>query len=286
VVWHNYLTRSGRKGGQTIAARRRYLSVTSLRAWLLASGLLLLCLVFPSFVPSPLFDAALAHQTVERTFPVLDSFTPHATPANGAQEYDQRTAAAIDLTKQASASIIYAGDPVTYTYRISNTGPVSLDRITLVDDRLGTLIAPPPRITRGLVVLYTFEEGSGRTVHDVSGAGPPLDLTIEDRWAVSWIPGGGLSIDSPTIVASADAATKVINSCRAVDEISIEAWLKPADAASGERSPARIVTLSKNKSKRNFSLGQGTPADQRTPVYDVRLRTTETNHNDTDKKSS
>ncbi|UCC64283.1 MAG: hypothetical protein JSV36_04305 [Anaerolineae bacterium] len=247
--------------------------MTSSRLWSLVLGILL------SFLAFPLFDAALADQTVKNTPPVLDSFTPHATLANGAQEYDQRTAAAIDLTKQASASIIYAGDPVTYTYRISNASLVSLDRITLIDDRLGTLIAPPPRITGGLVVLYTFEEDSGTTVHDVSGTDPPLDLTIADRWAVSWIPGGGLSIDSPTIVASTDAATKVADSCRATDEISIEAWLKPSDAASGDSSPARIVTLSKNKSKRNFSLGQGMPADQRTPVYDVRLRTTETSDN-------
>jgi len=279
VVWHSFLIRWGRTSGQTIAAKRRYLPVTPPRVWLLAFGLLLLCLVFPSFVPSPLFDAALARPTVKHTSPVPDSFAPHATLANGTQETEQRTAAAIDLTKQASASIIYAGDPVTYTYQISNAGPASLDRITLIDDRLGTLIAPPPRITRGLVVLYTFEEGSGRTVHDVSGAGLPLDLIVEDGWAVSWIPGGGLSIDSPTIVASASAATKVIDSCWATDEISIEAWLKPSDEASGDSSPARIVTLSKNKSKRNFSLGQGMPADQRTPVYDVRLRTTETSDN-------
>ncbi len=37
------------------------------------------------------------------------------------------------------------------------------------------------RITDGLVVLYTFEGGSGTTVTDVSGVGTPLNLTISDR---------------------------------------------------------------------------------------------------------
>jgi hypothetical protein len=47
-------------------------------------------------------------------------------------------------------------------------------------------------LATGPQVLYTFREGSGTTVHDVSGVGAPLDLEISDGSAVSWISGGGL----------------------------------------------------------------------------------------------
>ena len=36
------------------------------------------------------------------------------------------------------------------------------------------------RVTDGLQVLYTFDEGSGEIVHDTSSTGDPLDLTIND----------------------------------------------------------------------------------------------------------
>ena len=45
---------------------------------------------------------------------------------------------------------------------------------------------------------------------DVSGVGSPLDLTVADPDNVSWIAGGGLSIDSATFVESAGSATKFI----------------------------------------------------------------------------
>lgn len=127
-----------------------------------------------------------------------------------------------------------------------------------------------PRVTEGLQVLYTFEEGSGTTVRDVSGVGTPLNLNISGS-GVGWISGGGLSVNSPALVASAGSATKVIAASRATDEITIEAWVKPANLA--QDGPARIVTLSVDTLNRNFTLGQ----DDNT--YDVRLRTTATDDN-------
>jgi hypothetical protein len=76
---------------------------------------------------------------------------------------------------------------------------------------------------------------------------------------------------STTIVQSAAAATKIIDACMATDEITMEAWIRPANTTQG--GPARIVTLSASPSVRNFTLGQ-----ERT-AYDVRLRTTETSDN-------
>jgi hypothetical protein len=126
------------------------------------------------------------------------------------------------------------------------------------------------RITEGLQVFYTFDAGSGDTVYDVSGKGVPLNLTIADPGRINWLPDGGMSVNATTIIQSADAATKVIEACQSSNEITIEAWVKPANISPTEKDPARIVTLSKDKNNQNFTLGQ------RTAKYIMRLRTTET----------
>ena len=120
-------------------------------------------------------------------------------------------------------------------------------------------------------VLYTFKEGRGDTIGDVSGAGKPLDLKISDIKAVRWLPDGGLKIQSPAFIASAAAATKVINSVKKEGAITIEAWIKPASIT--QTGPARIVSLSKDTGNRNFTLGQGEE------FFEVRLRTTKTSAN-------
>jgi hypothetical protein len=132
------------------------------------------------------------------------------------------------------------------------------------------------RATNGLQVLYTFEEGSGTTVHDVSGVGTPLNLRVKNAAATRWIP-GGLAINSSTILESTEAATKVIDACRATNEITIEVWVKPANTT--QSGPARIVTVSKDPDQRNFTLAQGQAGNQPSDVYDTRLRTTTTNSN-------
>jgi uncharacterized repeat protein (TIGR01451 family) len=160
----------------------------------------------------------------------------------------------IEIAKSPHAQIVRSNSTITYTYWITNTGDATLTNVSLSDDRLGAIKLLPTRVTDGLQALYTFEEGSGTAVHDVSGVGAPLHLTVEDGAAVGWVPGGGLSINSSTIVASAGAATRIIDASRATDEISIEAWVMPANTTQG--GPARIVTLSDGAVWRNFTLGQ------------------------------
>ncbi|MDO8569270.1 MAG: LamG-like jellyroll fold domain-containing protein [bacterium] len=133
---------------------------------------------------------------------------------------------------------------------------------------------PPPvgRTTDGLLALYTFEENSGQVVFDVSGVGAPLNLWIPDPSKISWIT-GGLSVDSATLISSFVPGLKLINGLQATDEITIEAWIKPANIT--QDGPARIATLSKDTGERNFTLGQD--ADK----YTGRLRTTTTGLNGT-----
>jgi hypothetical protein len=125
-------------------------------------------------------------------------------------------------------------------------------------------------------VLYTFQEGDGTTVQDVSGVGTPLSLIIGSAGAISWVP-GGLVVDSATTILSAGPATKVINAVRSSNEISVEAWVKPANTS--QDGPARIVTLSSGLYNRNLTLGQGLWGSQPSTVFDFRLRTTTTDNN-------
>ena len=144
----------------------------------------------------------------------------------------------------------------------------------------GPSVTPPPteRVSADLQVLYTFEEGSGATVSDVSGVGTPLDLTIADVGDVSWGT-GVLSVTAPTIISSSGPATKVISACQASHEITVEAWVRPANRV--QDGPARIVTLSQDGSNRNVTLGQGAYQAPPSDFYNVRLRTTTTSDNGT-----
>lgn len=132
-----------------------------------------------------------------------------------------------------------------------------------------------PRVTQGLQALYTFDEGIGGTVFDVSGVGPPLDLSIGNTSRAKWVE-GGLAVTGSNLIASSAPAGKIINAVRASNEISIEAWVKPASLT--QTGPARIVTLSRDTSTRNFTLGQG-PSGGSTQALDARLRTTTTDVN-------
>lgn len=136
-----------------------------------------------------------------------------------------------------------------------------------------------PRVSDGILMLYTFTEGEGNIVHDISGAGDPVDLTIQDPANVVWGP-GSLRIAANTKIRSMAPVPKLFDTFTDLDHdgsITIEAWIAPANTE--QTGPARIVTYSANPSFRNFTLGQ--QAD----FYQMRLRTgvevTDANRNGT-----
>lgn len=124
--------------------------------------------------------------------------------------------------------------------------------------------------TRGLEVLYTFDEGDGDTVRDVSGAGTPIDLTIDKPGAVRW-EAGQLVVKGKTLIATASPPTRLIDAVKKSNEITLEAWVTPADKR--QDGPARILTLSSGPNARNFTLGQDATR------YQVRFRTSKTDAN-------
>ncbi len=156
-------------------------------------------------------------------------------------------------------SVVVPSTDATYTAQYSDLGAV-------------------PRVTQGLVALYTFDEGTGTTVTDTSGNGTPLNLTIADPANTTWTP-GALTINTPTIISSPTAATKINTAIETSNELTIEAWITPTNLT--QSGPARITTLSSSSNRRNATLGQGGTGSKPGDRYDIRLRTTNTNNNGT-----
>lgn len=162
-------------------------------------------------------------------------------------------------------------DGAGYRCIVSNPyGEVASDVATL------TVGAPLPRVTEGLLALYTFRESGGSTVNDVSGVGVPLDLSIADPDAITWMD-GGLRVDTATLISSPAAATKVIAAVRTANSVTVEAWITPANTT--QMGPARIVSVSGDSANRNLTLGQGLYGSLPSALFDVRLRTTATSLN-------
>jgi hypothetical protein len=111
------------------------------------------------------------------------------------------------------------------------------------------------RVNTGLQALYTFREGGGSFVQDQTSADPLL-MKIENLQGIQWIPGGGLRILQPTRIKSLSNANKIKEACAASGAITIETWVKAANAT--QDGPARIVTMSTGSVERNFLLSQRT----------------------------
>lgn len=82
---------------------------------------------------------------------------------------------------------------------------------------------------------------------------------------------GSMEVRDDTQIRCEQTPNRLIASIRRSGEITIEAWIHPANTR--QKGPARIVSLSQNGSNRNFTLGQD--GDK----FDVRLRTTSTTTN-------
>jgi hypothetical protein len=138
--------------------------------------------------------------------------------------------------------------------------------------------APIERVVDGLLVLYTFDEGGGDTVSDVSGVEPSIDLTVMGDGYL-WDDTGLSKSNTSGILLAEGSATKILSSCQASNEITLEAWVTPAEAVTAAL-PARVLTYSLDPSYRNFTLGQTHTVEMEpVPAWVIRLRTTDTTVN-------
>ena len=145
------------------------------------------------------------------------------------------------------------------------------------DSIVVTVTEPNVRVSEGLQALYTFQEGSGDVVKDVSAVGDSPNLIIAEPKAVRWLEGGGLAVTSAVVIASPGPAAKVHDACVAASAVSLEAWVKPADAA--QNGPACILTLSADHDNRNVTLAQGVAAPKSSACYNARLRASGVSNN-------
>lgn len=141
---------------------------------------------------------------------------------------------------------------------------------SLIQPSFAVESATAARTRVGLQAFYDFREAGGGAVRDRSGVGEPIVLFIADPGRAQWGP-GWLKVTGETAVQSKEPPEKIVESVRWTGELTVEAWIRPASL--DQEGPARIVTLSKNSSQRNFTLGQ-----DRTEI-DFRIRTTGTSAN-------
>ncbi|HJX27669.1 MAG TPA: tandem-95 repeat protein, partial [Thermoanaerobaculia bacterium] len=191
----------------------------------------------------------------------VDVDGPSLTVTSVTQPAHGTTVVNADQTIRYTPASGYKGsDAFTYTVA-DGAGGTATATVTMT-------VNAPPRVTGNLQVLYNLNEGSGSTVTDSSGTGTPLNLTVSNPAAVSWI-SGGLSVNSATLIQSAGAATKVITACQASNAITIEAWVTPRNTS--QTGPAPLVSISQASNKRNVTFGQSANR------WDGRLRTSATN---------
>jgi hypothetical protein len=120
----------------------------------------------------------------------------------------------------------------------------------------------------GPVALYTFHEGSGRVVHDVSGVGRPLDLRVRMGTRADWRR-TGLVLRGRSGLASTDSARELVRRLRASRAVTVEVWLRTLSRDRTRMAP--IVSLTGDgRSRRQVLLGKS--AVRGTPVFASRTR--------------
>lgn len=166
-------------------------------------------------------------------------------------------------------------EPGVYSPKLTVTGAggsnsvIKRGLITVTDPALPS----ETRVTDGLVHLWLFDETAGLVARD-SAAGSKYDLYLESLDAVAWrvdveqpYLGGYLDVTAATILTSTFPATTLIAACQATSEISIEAWIQPANTTQS----GRIWSLAADTGNINAELSQAGTA------LDARCRSTGTN---------
>lgn len=144
--------------------------------------------------------------------------------------------------------------------------------VKLIED--GTLASGGNRYEGAQVALWEFKTGTGLVAYDTSGVDPAIDLNFSGD--VRWFGGWGITIGNNVAQGpgkaqgSTTASKKLNNILKESGELSIEAWVVPANVT---QEMARIVSYSAGQAARNVTLQQ-TLYD-----YDFLLRTTETSLN-------
>lgn len=140
---------------------------------------------------------------------------------------------------------------------------------------------PGNRVTTGLIVDYTFQEGAGSNVFDV-GTGPLyMDLVVSNPGGSSW-ESDGLDITAINRVDTAgNTAGKIISAAKATNAFTAEHWFTPS--SSTQDGPARMSACAPEPgglTTHNFMVGQGQWQGLGPGQVRSRVRTTAANVDD------
>ncbi|WP_100642391.1 LamG domain-containing protein [Alteromonas facilis] len=133
----------------------------------------------------------------------------------------------------------------------------------------GTLASGGGRFDTHMIGKWEFKTGSGNIAFDTSGVEPALDLTLSG--AFNWVGGWGIQLLDGKAQGATTNSKKLHDLITATGEFSIEAWVAPANVT--QEGPARIVSYSGGRDRRNFTLGQTLYN------YDALVRTSNTDAN-------
>ena len=128
----------------------------------------------------------------------------------------------------------------------------------------------PPRVADPLL-LYTFREGQGLLLSDVSQITPAANLAITQPNNVAWLAGQGLEWRGDGAARSPAPLPKLQSCCSPASTFSLELWLKPS--ASFQSDEAVLVAYGAGATNQNFTLSQvGPSATQPATRFQMRLR--------------
>ncbi|MFA6372395.1 MAG: hypothetical protein WCW68_07205, partial [Methanothrix sp.] len=132
-----------------------------------------------SLAPGETANGSATHTVIETDLPgpLTNVATATGTDRQGVAVTGQATAsvkltyaAALQVTKTPSANTAAMGDTVTYQFAVKNTGNVTINALTLTDDKLG-------EITLNTALLAPGETATGSATHTVIETDLPGPLT-------------------------------------------------------------------------------------------------------------
>jgi WD40 repeat protein len=228
-----------------------------------------------------LFEQPLANAGIDQLIMDVASFGSEAVTLDGSASTDPDgtivsyswTENDVEIATGPTPTVDLAVGEHTITLTVTDDDGLTASDTVVITVQAASTSA---RVTANLQALYTFDEGGGLLINDVSGVGAPMGLTIDNQYAVTWS-ADGLTLNSATVIDSRGPATKFINAARATNALTIEAWVTPSNIT--QDGPARMVTLSPDIWERNITLGQGLWPGQPNDTFDIRLRTTDTSDN-------
>ena len=116
----------------------------------------------------------------------------------------------------------------------------------------GVVASSGGRFESDQIAFYQFKTGQGAIAYDTSGVEPAANLTMQGD--IEWITGWGIKINQGRAQASTQSSKKISQLISATGEMSVEAWLIPANIS--QMGPAAIVSYAGSATERNFTLGQ------------------------------